>query len=114
MYLSLFCRLSSSWSKILSETIEDALEYHFLPGHNYDKASRIIPGGGNALVVAWGHNPNTFKKGHIDIGLNTNMFSFRISDLQSRTSCVPKAGFKVGLLEQSYHQQWIKAVIFIN
>lgn len=94
----------------------DGAKIFLLHGPCFDQDRRSIQPGFCALVVAYGYVPTIFKKGHVELSLELNACSLRVSDQIRKISLRGKPPFHAAVLEKSNssNSNWVKVVTVIK
>ena len=81
----------------------------------YDAESRtILPGGGSAIIFAYGYRPTLLDPGHAKVRVFTSAFSGLLSTRKTGTKCTAVGGYDVRYLEKSSTDWWSKYVVLIK
>lgn len=91
----------------------DGSEIHIIETHKFDKAGRVLPpDGGAVLVFAWSHIPTLVKKAHIAFRLETTAFKGEFTDKSASVQARP--GCEVGFLEKTKKSDYVKYVVVLS
>lgn len=97
-------------TQISHTDFRDGSEIHIIETHKFDKAGRVLPpDGGAVLVFAWSHIPTLVKKAHIAFRLETTAFEGEFTDKGASVQARP--GCEVGFLEKTKKSDYVKYVV---
>lgn len=81
----------------------------------FDSESRsIMPGGGAAVLFAYGHRPSLIDPAAVTVSMYTSAFTALVSTRKESTTCDAVGGYVVRFLEKSVTELWTKYVILVN